>query len=199
MAATNQVFLFVNGILTRPGVAENWTARAVTWTHLKTPYKAEKVEYFTSVLARPLHNRRRAELLAGVLDQYQRAGFEITIAAHSNGADVALDALKSRAWPVIKALHLISPANEADFDKNGLNQSLDRIAQLTVWIAETDWALRLAGTLPGKLLGYGTLGRRGPINARRPCRVIRAGFGHSDWFAPDQLSGTLSTITGIRS
>lgn len=195
MNSTNQVFLFVNGILTRPGVAENWTARAVTWTHIHTPHKAEKIEYFTSVLARPLNNRHRAEKLATALDYYLRAGFEITIAAHSNGADVALDALKSRAWPRIKALHLISPANEADFDRNGLNASLDRIAELSVWIAETDWALRLAGTLPGRLLGYGTLGRRGPVNARRPVQVRRAGFGHSAWFAPDQLDLTLQFVT----
>jgi len=191
----NQVFLFVNGILTRPGASENWTARAVTWTHIHTPFKAEKVEYFTSVLARPLHNRHRSEKLAHTLDFYLRNGFEVTIAAHSNGADVALDALQSRAWPKIKALHLISAANEADFDKNGLNKSLDRIADLHVWIAEKDWALALASTLPGKLLGYGTLGRRGPVNARRPVNVRRASFGHGDWFAPDQLDHSMQFIT----
>ncbi|WP_397379730.1 hypothetical protein [Prosthecobacter sp.] len=190
-----QVFLFINGILTRPGESKNWTARAVTWTHINTPHKAEKIEYFTTVLQRPLNNAARAEKLATTLDYYLKAGFEVTIAAHSNGADVALDALKSRAWPKIKALHLISAANEADFNKNGLNQSLDRIADLNVWIAENDWALALANTLPGKLLGYGTLGRRGPINARRPVNVRRAAFGHGDWFAADQLDHTLQFIT----
>jgi hypothetical protein len=190
-----RVHLFVPGILTRPGLSDNWTARAVTWCHLHTRARAEKIEYFTGVLGRPLYQRRRAERLAHVMDQYIRAGFEITIAAHSNGARVTLDALRSRAWPKIKALHLISPANEADFDKNGLNQSLDRIADLSVWVAENDWALALAGTLPGQLLGYGTLGRRGPVNARRPVQVRRAGFGHSDWFAADQMDITMQFIT----
>ena len=190
-----QVFLFVNGILTRPGVSANWTARAVTWTQVNTPHKAEKIEYFTTVLQRPLKNRSRAERLAHTLDFYLKAGYEVTIAAHSNGADVALDALKSRAWPKIKALHLISAANEADFNKNGLNQSLDRIADLHVWIAEKDWALALAATPFGKLLGYGTLGRRGPVNAKRPVNVRRAAFGHGDWFAEDQLDHTLQFIT----
>lgn len=195
MSAPTQVFLFVNGILTRPGESENWTARAVTWTHTHTPYKAEKIEYFTGIFARPLYQRRRSERLAYVLDYYLKAGFEVTIAAHSNGTDVTLDALRSRAWPKIKALHLISAACEADFNKNGLNQSLDRIADLQVWIAERDWALALAGTLPGQLLGYGTLGRRGPINAARPVNVRRASFGHGDWFASDQMHQTMQVIT----
>jgi len=190
-----QAFLFINGILTRPGSSLNWTARAVTWVNTLTPHKAEKIEYFTSVLMRPLNNRQRAEKLAATLDHYLKAGYEVTIAAHSNGCDVALDALKSRAWPKIKALHLISAANEADFNKNGLNQSLGRIADLNVWIAEKDWALALASTLPGKLLGYGTLGRRGPINAKRPVHIRRASFGHGDWFADDQLDHTLQHIT----
>ena len=192
-----QAFLFINGILTRPGSSLNWTARAVTWVNTLTPHKAEKIEYFTSVLMRPLNNRQRAEKLAATLDHYLKAGYEVTIAAHSNGCDVALDALKSRAWPKIKALHLISAANSGDFNKNGLNASLDRIADLHVWIAEKDWALALAGTLPGKLLGYGTLGRTGPINAKRPVHVRRASFGHGDWFADDQLDHTLRHITRI--
>jgi hypothetical protein len=119
----------------------------------------------------------------------------VTIAAHSNGCDVALDALRSRAWPKIKALHLISAANAADFNKNGLNQSLDRVADLHVWIAEKDLPLFLAGTLPAKLLGYGNLGRVGPINCKRPVHVRRASFGHSGWFADDQLDHTLRHIT----
>ena len=190
-----QAFFFVNGILTRPGASQNWTARAVTWVNVNTPHKAEKIEYFTTVLMRPLNNRHRAEKLAATLDVYLRAGYEITIAAHSNGADVALDALKSRAWPKIKALHLISAANEADFNKNGLNQSLDRIADLNVWIAEKAWALALAATPFGRLRGYGTLGRVGPLNAKRPVNVRRASFGHGDWFAADQLDHTMKFIT----
>jgi hypothetical protein len=194
MNPTNKVFLFVNGILTIPGQSENWTAHATTWVHLHTRHKAEKIEYFTGILGRPLYQRRRAEKLAHVLDEYLKAGFEITLAAHSNGCDVVLDALQSRAWPKIKALHLISAANEADFDRNGLNQSLHRIDDLTVWIAEKDWALALASTLPGQILGYGTLGRRGPVNARRPVQVRRASFGHGDWFAADQLHHTMESI-----
>ena len=192
---SNQVFLFVNGILTLPGESENWTARAVTWTHLHTSGRAEKVEYFTGILGRPFYQRRRAERLATVLDHYLTAGFEVTIAAHSNGANVALDALRSRTWPNIKALHLISPACEADFNANGLNLSLGRIADLNVWIADKDWALALAATLPGQMLGYGTLGRRGPVHCRRPVAVRRASFGHGDWFAADQMDHTMQFIT----
>ena len=193
--SSSEVILYVNGILNMPGESANWTARAVTWTHLNTRHRAEKIEYFSGVFGRPLYNRRRAERLACVLDEYLTGGYEVTIAAHSNGACVALDALRSRAWPKIKALHLISPACEADFNKNGLNQSIDRIGNLSVWIASNDWALALASTLPGRLLGYGTLGRRGPINERRPVQVRRACIGHGDWFASDLMSQTMKHIT----
>jgi hypothetical protein len=188
-----RVVIYVNGILTIPGNGRNWTGRAVTYTHLHADdLYAEKLEYFVGVLGRSLGQAGRAAKLATMLRYYE--GWEITLVGHSNGCDVILDALRSMGWPEIHALHLISGACDPDFDKNGLNASGRRIGRICVYIAGADWALSLASTWAGKLLGYGDLGRRGPVNARRLVEVVREPFGHSDWFADERLDETMAFV-----
>lgn len=192
------VCLFVCGILTVPGAAGNWTGRAVTWTHLHTPHKAEKVEYYTGPVSRIAGDTRRATKLVRTLERYLAAGWRIILAGHSNGCDVILDALQMMAWPQIHALHLISAACEADFTRNGLNAAGRRIGHLSIYVAEKDWALVLADTLAGRWLGYGCLGKRGPLNATgrsAPDRVVRQPIGHGEWFSTARFDETLRMIT----
>src|SRR5690349_9963280 len=59
-----RVYLFINGIHVRPGDAEGWCDRAVTWTHIKTEARAEKFEYATWAVTRWLHQQERAEKFA---------------------------------------------------------------------------------------------------------------------------------------
>lgn len=187
--------LYVPGILTLPGAADNWTGRGVTWTHLHTPDRAEKVEYFSGLLTRTLLQCPRAAKLALTLSFYQAYDFDIHLATHSNGADVALDALRLLKWPRIASLNLLSPACSADCNKNGLNDASDSIDRVTVWIGDKDWPLALAGTKTGWLLGFGNLGAVGPKNAARDIAVRRAPVGHGGWFADDRFNETMLALT----
>ena len=54
-----RVYIFVNGIRTRPGASENWTGRAVTWSHTHSDVFAEKIEYFTLAITRPFGQKKR--------------------------------------------------------------------------------------------------------------------------------------------
>lgn len=197
------VFIFVCGIRTRPGASDNWTGRAVTWTHKKfasSAEKAEKVEYKVLALLRWFRHSMRVDKLRSTLDYYRN--WRIIIAAHSNGAAVALDALRAEHWPTIDHLHLISAAarNDLAYVQPQLG---DTIKRMTVWIAEKDLPLRLAGTLPGRILGYGQLGLNG-IDGITDDTVLplvsevrEPSFGHSTWFEPQHFKATMERITNI--
>ena len=189
------IHIFVNGILTRPGASDNWTGKAVTWTHLRTGHRAEKIEYFSGLLTRTLFEGVRAHKLAKTLSYYLAADFDVHLAGHSNGCDVILDALRLLKWPRIASLHLISAACSADCHKNGLNEAADSIGNITVWIGEKDWALNLAGTKTGWLLGFGNLGLTGPKNTTREIEVIREPLGHGDWFNDTHFDRTMERLT----
>jgi len=200
-APPRTVFIYVNGILTFPGESDNWNGKAVTWTHLRTPHRAEKVEYYVGPVSRALGQKKRAEKLTKTLRYYE--GWEIILAGHSNGCDVILDALRAASWPRLQALHLVSGACDADFDRNGLNVAMGggRIGRVSVWVAGKDGALKLANTSIGRLLGYGPdgpLGMMGPLHALEPVAIVREpAFGHSDWWAPENLDESLAIITDL--
>lgn len=190
------VYIFVNGILTWPGNSRNWNSRAVTFTHLETLNQAEKFEYVVGPVSRVFGQKKRAKKLIDYLDAYE--GRPIVLAGHSNGCDVICDALKQRPSIRIKALHLISAACDPDFGKNGINE-IDA-AEVVVWIAGKDKALTLANLRISRLLGYGVLGKTGPIKARPGlnCQIItRQDYGHSDWFTDTNFRHTLSRIVNI--
>lgn len=199
MTKPRTVYIYVPGILTKPGEAKNWCGRAVTRTHLDHPgVCAEKVEYWTRALLRPIGQKGRADKLAKVLHYYRAAGWRIVLVGHSNGCDVILDALRDMGWPRIEALHLVSAACEADFRKNGLNEFGSSIGRIVVYIAGKDFALRMAGWLPGRWLGYGVLGKVGPQNVRAGLKIaiIREPlYGHSDWFTDANFQGTMELLT----
>lgn len=192
----NTIFIYINGILTKPAQAENWNGKAVTWTHLHTPHRAEKIEYYVGPISRVLGQKKRSAKLVKTLRFYDRDDWRIVLVGHSNGGDVICDALKDSARSVyerITAIHLIAPANEADFDKNGLNAVG---APVVVYIGTRDSALKI-GSSVGRFLGYGSLGKDGPKNARLPdVRTVFEDYGHSEWFTADNIDRTLQQITG---
>lgn len=195
-----RIYIFVNGILNIPGDAKDWNARAVTFTHLGYPAKAEKVEYFCGPIGRAFGQNRRARKVATLLDRY-KGQFDIVLVGHSNGCDVILDALKMAGWPEILQLHLFSGACEADFQKNGLNDACDanKIKRIFVYVAGKDIWLQIAHTIPGKILGYGTLGLHGPLNesiaaALRTRLNKQLSFGHSSWWNWNQFKRSMGWI-----
>lgn len=183
----------------------------MTWLHtneeaLPLNLRAEKIEYLCGPLDRALGQKDRAHKLFFTLDRYR--GWANTVAGHSNGADVILTMMRDyRDWPTIHRLHLLCGATDADFEKNGLNAWLraGRIHEVCVYVAGKDLALRLAHTIPGKMLGYGTLGLHGPQNVAEDVRgrvnCIWSGpwrhYGHSSCWEPRNFSRTMRAIAHL--
>lgn len=191
------IFLYVNGILNFPGSAENWTGRAVTYTHLTTEARAEKVEYLSfATISRLMGQRNRSLKLARTLAFY--SGWEVNLVAHSNGCAVALDALRYLEWPHINRLVFFSPACERDCLKNGITQAQHSgiLKSFEVHIAGKDGALRAASSVFGRLFGYGTMGLKGPCS-HLPDRTLvqtQSEWGHSDWWKDWNFPWTMRQI-----
>ena len=193
------IYLFVNGIATWPGVFTNWNKRAVTFTHTTSENRAEAFEYFTTPLTRPFKEDQRAKHFARAIKEYSRLGWNIICVGHSNGCDVILDGLKRGGWPTVAAIHLVCGACEADFARNGLNYAIafGHVGQVFVYNAEQDWALPLAHTLPGKILGYGTLGLDGALHIADNVKdqvhqMWWPQFGHSTCWLPAHFEKTMN-------
>lgn len=206
------VYIFVNGIRTFPGSSKNWNGRAVTATHNKFADRldtvvAEKVEYFTPALTRGFLQKHRARKLIKVLNYYD--GWRTVVVAHSNGADVVLDALRMGEHR-LQRLHLISPAVTWDCKKNGLGALYKDTGTILdtfptdgrlreppcLWIAGKDKALKFGGSFLGRMLGYGALGLKGPKPGTLPHRsgYVEPNFGHSEWFDQTNFDKTMNRI-----
>lgn len=193
----HHVLVFINGILTAPGDSEGWTDRAVTWTHLHSSYRAEKLEYFTGALTRRLFQQRRAEKFARMLERYAAAGFTFSLVGHSNGCDLALRVAHILSGARrIRHLHLVAAAAEADFDKSDLNGLLrdGTVERVQIYASSADKALGFARLTSAPLrligLGYGSLGLTGPLAISsavqdRVSVIDRPGYGHSTWWADE--------------
>jgi len=196
-----RIFFFVNGIRTWPGDDRNWTGRAVTATHTRTEHKAEKVEYVSLALLRPLAQARRARKLVRVQSFYN--GWERILVVHSNGADVVLDALEKQPFG-IHHLILISPAVPAKEASEQLRRLMEAklIHTCEIWVGKKDFPLHMASWfVVARLLGYGTLGLSGPLIGNwDPATLSRLSvrtvpkFGHSDWFADEHFDETMGRI-----
>jgi len=205
---SKRVYIFVNGILNDPGSADGWTDRAVTWTNIHSDACGEKYEYACGALTRRLFQQRRAEKLAKMIDYYAHAfgRWDVVMVGHSNGCDVILRTLQLTNAPIAE-LHLVAAACEADFELNGLGNRIrsGQIRQVYVYMGGRDTALQWA-QISGRLLrpfglGYGSLGRTGPVN--RPElfssaveTIVEPEFGHSSWFEKANLENTMDEIVG---
>lgn len=185
------VFICVNGVLTRPGDAEGWTDRAVTWLQTQfpsQPVKAEKFEYASGVITRRLRQAARAAAIAKMVGYYHRAGFRLVLVGHSNGCDLIARVLELVAAPINSA-HLFAAAAEGEDFARALKER--RLGVLHLYGSRHDKALKLAALSRALLgwagLGYGSLGREATefVQAHDDGRVFDHSdhdFGHSDWW-----------------
>jgi len=195
----NRVYIYVNGILTKPGDSDNWTGKAVTWTHLHTPHRAEKVEYWVGPISRAFNRgqKRRAGKLAKTIRFYAHRDWEIVLVGHSNGANVIGNA--SRLVPAeyraaVIAVHLFAAAADPDFQKVGLNRW---DAPVTLFNGGKDGALNFAHGA-GRILGYGGLGLMGvtPKNVKVALNVVnKSDFDHGTWFSDLEFDRSMNAVT----
>ena len=139
-------------------------------------------------------------------------GGRVRIVAHSNGANIVLDALRDKGWPPVEHIHLISPACERDLSYLAPRLG-NEIGRLTIWMGGKDMPLRLGDAFggsskkwvrnlwPGRWLGYGGLGYHGPegftaahFDSGLVQIVEEPGFGHSTWFKNGQFDRTMQRI-----
>lgn len=198
-----RVYIYVNGIMTFPGLSRNWNRRAVTWTHLNTPHRAESLEYLVGPFTRPFFQGYRARKLLRKIRYYHAHGWEICLVGHSNGCDVIMDALVL-AWRERITVHrvdLIAAACSNDCRRNGVNLVMghgSKTRRLVIYRSSADRALQLATSLFGQFLGYGALGLYGPKHlTEKGVRLINDdACGHSDWLAEEgRFHLTMSQIT----
>lgn len=207
-----KAFLLINGIDTFPGCSKNWNGRGVTWVHtnkLARPLlaRAEKIEYWCSPVGRAFGQRDRCEKLYRTLQFY--AGWDVTVVGHSNGAAVALEMMRDfPGFARIAHLALVCGACESNFHKSGLNDWLEQgsVGRVTVCVAGRDVPLRLAHSLPARLLGYGVMGLGHDLHVRPSVRdrvtVVRGGrwaeYGHSTCWEDQNLDDTMGMLAGVR-
>lgn len=195
------VFIFVNGILARPGEAFAWTDRAVQWfnNNAADGTVSDKFEYYSPALLRRFFQRGHAMDLAETMAQYP--GARLHLVGHSNGCDLIARAIRLTAAP-IASLHLISGAVERDFARNGLGERLVRgqIGAVFCLCSKGDQVLRYFAR-PSQVfaclgVGYGDLGLRGAANPvpARVRHVWRDTMGHSDWFTAENFDRTMATV-----
>lgn len=195
------VFIFVNGILTRPGDAKGWTDRAVHWFNRNVPGSASyPFEYYSPALLRFVFQRGHVDDLAETIAQYG-PDFRLHLVGHSNGCELIRRALLLTSAK-IASVHFISAAVDADLAAGGLVERLERgqIGELFLLCSKGDSVLRYLApasrVLSFGLLGYGSLGQTGAKHTQTAGvrHVWREDLGHSDWFSPQEFETTMRTV-----
>ena len=196
-----KILIFVNGILSNPGDVSGWTDKAESWIETNTNFKATKMEYFSPVILRRIHQEDRVDNLQTICERYH--DHKIVLVGHSNGCDVILRLIK-RNLIDFHGIHLVAGACEKDFNVNGLNNALrdKSVGKVSVYWSKYDkalkqakWSTRLFGWLG---LGYGYLGLVGPehVDDDVSGRVesVERKFGHSQWFSPKNFEDLMNQI-----
>lgn len=198
------VYIYINGILNRPGSAEGWTDRAVTWTHLNTDNRAEKFEYFTTIFTHAIGQSRRAKKYAKMVRYYK--GWDIVLVGHSNGCDVVLRILRRLKKVKIKAIHLLAGACETDMVKNGVLSQLEQglLGNVKVYLGGQDkamWAAWASKILKPTGFGYGDLGGSKPEEIAKHIGkanvIYKPKYDHGAWWEEKNgnFSRTMKLIT----
>lgn len=205
------VFL-IRGIHGHPSDQQEWEYRAADHVIINYGVPARAISYHTKFWSVWFRRNWRAQRFAKVLKKYWRREYRIIIIAHSEGAVVALDALRLAGWPRVEALHIICGACDSDFQRTGLNMALHigAVGKVVCYTAGRDWVMRWENLILGRLLfgisartwPLGLVGPRNVSNELLPCRVTEItdppwrNYGHSDCFSKDNFERTMRQILG---
>ena len=191
----------------------DWPNQACVWVNtnpvLKNTYAATLL-YFTTPWFAGLTRHRRALSLSKLIRAYSVKDWRIVIVAHSEGTATALLALRLAGWPKVHALHLLSGACDANFERNGLNFAMhcEKVEKVFCYGEEKDSAMKLENSWIGKLcflinLKDASLGLvKEDVDGFRLARNVSASQrgkvterfapdGHSDWFLPSNFDNTM--------
>ena len=201
-------FFLTNGILTNPGALYDWQDNAERYIEVHTGFQAIRYEYKAWPITRRLSQGRHIREFASTLRYYvTHSKNKIHAVNHSNGCEIALQALKKYPSLKIDTLHLIAPAVDADCTRNGINdivlpKDLPQVNRIFLYVSADDEILKIA-TWSKKVfgwmgLGYGDLGRVGLLDpsdlAFSRITTIDRPYLHSQWFWSQHFSETMDLI-----
>lgn len=197
-----RIIVAIHGILTLETPA-SWHQRFKQFAWREHPeIEVFHREYFAGFIPAWnvfFRNKRHAAALAAALVPYLKAGAEVSFVTHSNGADIGVKTIAALASAGFKtrALVAIGAAIQSDVEKSGIAQLLDAgsLGRAIAYCSTSDGALKLKAKWP-----YGDLGRRGfTLNGTTYYSIETqtrwfAGYGHSDYFAPDLAEATFRQV-----
>jgi hypothetical protein len=184
-----------------------WTRQFNLWLDMimGDMVKANRYEYHCSAAFRFVGQRKRADELLELVNDYKNSDRDIILVGHSNGNDLIQRILNLGVH--VREAHCFSPAAfEADFARAINKGSLKR---MFIYGSPKDKALRLArdSNLLTKALsfllkpfgvpalGYGYLGLNGAAFAAKFPGIVtdcsQPDFDHSTWFEEEHFESTM--------
>jgi pimeloyl-ACP methyl ester carboxylesterase len=193
------IIVAIHGILTGE-TSRAWQKRfeAHIWRrHPDSNIEVIGREYFAGVVPAWnvfVRNPRFADALVDLLKPYAKAGAMISFVSHSNGADIAVRAIRKLAAQTgarTNALVCIGAAIQSDVGKNGILELLttNDLGRAVAYCSESDRTLATKVKWP-----YGDLGRTGflphviglPLRYEGDVRLMTRwfpGYSHTGYFA----------------
>ena len=148
------IIFYEHGINSVPSSWRDWVNRAIAFTHLNTPHKAQTLFPSPTALTVFCRESERSKAFGKMLRWYSVNDWNIIIVGHSNGTRVTLEGMRLAGYPRIQALHLVCGACDANFETNGVNAALRKtsLQKVFVYAGGKDWAMKIENTLVGRTL-----------------------------------------------
>jgi hypothetical protein len=217
-------FMLFNGINTRTGDLKSWHFRAEDFIENTPPYwQAGTYHYFVTALFRWLRQKFHIAQALIKVSRRSRPEEKIILVGHSNGCDIIVGIIKklldvkkhqkpeetqAQSELKIAEIHLVAPATEHDFEKNGLNEAVKCgiVGKIFVYISPDDQWLRIAKWTKWISYvyagwGYGFLGLVGPKNVAPETKSVLteykfAGFRHNTYFSDKYFERVMKLTMG---
>ncbi len=203
-------YLFINGINTNIGDLWGWQYRAERWVEYRTDDDADCYTYHVRTTTRWLHQAEHVRKAKDLFVGWGDFDCERVLVGHSNGCEIIRRLLVDYPSLAVDYVHMVAPAVDVDFEKNGLNDALEgrvRLKQLTIHCSQSDRALKHARNTKwirwfNSKWGYGHLGLTGPENVRSSVynqvnTTWYEGFDHATYFIDPHFNNLMRYITGV--
>lgn len=190
-------FYIIPGILTDFENPKTWDYQAQLWLRENGYGEAAGFNYQAGVLGGLASRKKYGGMVSSDLRDANASGFTpIIVVGHSNGCGIIAEGLSDHPDVFVDEIHLIAAAIDHDCDTNHLNAIAKRgqVKRVVLYVSPNDNALGV-----GPLLGYGNLGKVGPVNVSPELAGILVRVDgdcdHNDWVGRD-FEKTMQHIGG---
>jgi hypothetical protein len=161
-------FYPVNGIRLKRNQFFSWQVQAERWiesSRCPPNWRAQSFTYQSYMIERVWLQDKLVKAATQILCERisDLPDEHVTCVGHSNGCGVIAAMFEEDRSLKVNEVHLLAAAISPDFNKNGLNEALERgqIDIVYCYCSENDGTLKASKFV--KWLGYGNLGYTGPI------------------------------------